>query len=428
MAIAVCVVAIVITTLGVLAWVFGREDAGTSSRLIQENVGQSFQTFKFEDRGGFPLVNDAGVTSPAGDSGVGWFAAGVKAVPSDAAVVLDTAKVDSPDDFSGVRVFTAAGVALASIETAGTPTALIRKTADELLIADEPAGPFDQFSGATGRLIAYDLADKLSPKWQLGLPGRAGYLLYSSQLMALTGNEQYLAYLTQRWDTSNACRDSRDGDACGLFGVAIVNLVGDPAITEVPLPRECGGARLFTAGPRGVYVTCYSGSQLFLLSADDGRLNPVSLGGPPPAQSRSDRQPSAATPVVGAFTRQDGSIGVLFEDGTLRVLKEGQPARDLPTIPAGAYVVPLGQFEAVDGNILIPYQTPPDNAPAGAALFDLERLSVRWQLADSDDILGVPLQDSARLLIGGAVVSVDQYGPQALFGGLVADSTLVLVR
>jgi len=409
-------IAIVFCAFAGFAWVLaggeGNESAA-SPEVLRPAAGNEFPTFGFHNAGEVTVTNRA----PSGDQvGPVWFANGVDAVPGDAVIVLDTARVDSATDFSGARVFTPAGVELAAIETSGVPLALLRNSAKELLISDEPNESFDQFTGATGRLTAFDLSHKLAPKWQLELPGRAGYLLYSSPLMALTGDEQYLVYLTQRWDSSDVCRDSRNGDACGVFGVGIVHLLDEPVVTEVPLPRGCGGGRLFAAGPRSVYVTCYYSAQLFLLSADDGRLTPVSLGGPSP-------------PLVGAFDRRDGTVGVLFADGTLRVIGDGKTIREVRTIPVGARIVPLGQFEQVGTSLLIPYHIPSDTPLAGVALFDLEQLLVRWQFANSDDVFGVPSQDSARVLVTGTVISVDaRNGAHGLFRGLARHSTLVLVR
>ena len=138
---------------------------------------------------------------------------------------------------------------------------------------------------------------------------------------------------------------------------------------------------------------------------------------------------SIPTPVVAAFLRTDGSIAILFEGGTVRVVSDGRIAEEIRTIPPGAYVVPLGEFHDVDGNLLVPYQSPPDSTPAGAALIDFNDLAVRWRFSDTDDVEGVADSSVSRILTGGTVVAVSATsGPRGLFTGLGPDSTLVLIR
>ena len=180
--------------------------------------------------------------APAGLA-TSWQLPNEAAVPADAVVVLDTARVDSPTDFSGLRLFKPDGTEFAAAATNPVPIAIIRTSHEEILVSDEPDGPFDEFAGARGRLAAYDLADRLRLKWQVDLPGRAAYLLYRSQLMALTGDESYLVYSIQRWDSSASCRESKDGNACGVFGLGVVRLDARQT-SEVALPRSCGGSRL----------------------------------------------------------------------------------------------------------------------------------------------------------------------------------------
>ncbi len=143
-----------------------------------------------------------------GEDGSIWLATQTDQVPPDAVILLDTARVDSLADFVGVNVVSTTGDVLGIVQTGGVPLAAIRTSARELLIADEPFDPVgghDGYRGSVGTLTAYDMDNRLREKWQLPILGRAGYNIHNSTLMTLTGDEQHVAYITQRWEDSAAC-------------------------------------------------------------------------------------------------------------------------------------------------------------------------------------------------------------------------------
>ncbi len=155
-------------------------------------------------------------------------------------------------------------------------------------------------------------------------------------------------------------------------------------------------------------VNCASGLVAYSISAGDLSIEEFPLGGDPPLHRRSDRPAGTQSHVVAVFERNDGSFAILFNSGTLRVVQDGRALSEVEVLTGDTYTVLLRQRGIVGGELLVPYQTVPQTAPAGVLLLDLENVSVKWRVEASRALFGVAQGGGrARLSDGTNAVQVD---------------------
>jgi hypothetical protein len=357
---------------------------------------------------------DAGEWTPlnlATAGHVAWSAPELTSVPDDALALVHVHRAGKDAAPFGVFFLDRSGRQLASVGTEWSPMVVFRGASQELLVSDIPVTPADPIAGYAAVVRAFDLSNQLNLKWEVTLPGRIGYTLYSTGLIVTT-NDRWLVYQTMRRDGSEECAQSGDGPACALYGLGVLDLSSRMLRKEVPLPRSCGPANLQRSGDDSILVSCSAAAFLFHVS--ESSLTDIPIGPSTPRQSRSDRRPTEVSPVVGAYSRSDGSIGILFESGEFRVVKSGQDAAVLDLLPPDAYVVT--QRRTTEGSILISYQTVPQKAPAGALLLDIETMKVQWRVSSDQAVFGSTGPTGAHILAGESAFVVDSsLGPSPLF-------------
>jgi hypothetical protein len=344
-----------------------------------------------------------------------WLADGVSAIPADAVVIIDFNFAGQAGQHA-IWLFEPSGSPLAVIEAGAYPAVLYRPEAGELIVSDVSFPASGGFAaGHHARAVAYDLNDRLQRRWEVALPGRTDYTL-PVRMLALTADERYLVYTTTRFKDTDACRATDvHGPSCALHGVGYVDLEGPaPVARSLDLPVGCqGAAPPQPSGRGGVLLACHGSGDVLRLDAPAGAFALV-------ADARG--WPELRTDLVAAYDLGDGAIGLLLDGGGYSVVRDGAIVERLELLGDAERVVPLGQQDVVDGQLLVPFQTNPQHAPAGALLFDLPTRTVVWRFEGSDVALtGAPTgSGEARLITpDGRVLAIGREAPPAaLFADL----------
>ena len=368
-----------------------------------------------------PSVRDPAMVSVSGSSRV-WFSPHRVSVDAQAVILLKTTRTSLSDNY-GVWLLDERGAQIGQIETSFSPMAVWRESTQELLVSEA-------FAGFRGRLTAFDLTDRLKPKWEIELPGRIEYNVYWPG-MALSKDERYLFYQTHTYEDSAACRASRNGPACSFYGLGLVDLaVSPPVRSELVLPRDCGVAGLNRFGQAGVTITCTQSSRMLVLGSDHRVVTEVSPGAALPNDPRPNRPSTALTQALMAYERSDGSIGVLLGSGDFWVLRDGRLAEQVRAVPEGAFVLSVGQLDSANELAAIPYRSGSSQTAAGVAAFNVETLRIEEVLGDAAGASFVVRGGrNPRFLIGDIIATESSFGAvRGLFSGFPAGDGWALVR
>lgn len=264
----------------------------------------------------------------------------------------------------------------------------------------------------------------------MDMPGRIEYTIYWPG-MVLSTDEKYLFYQTHRYEQSDICQHSSDGPACSLYGLGVVDLTTSPPTpTELPLPRDCGVAGLHPLGTAAVTVACTGSSRLLVVGNDHLSIADVTPLGGLPSDPRPNRPSTGVANALAGYERSDGSLGLLLSSGDFWVVNAGRVAKQVRAVPEGAHVQSVGQLDARNGVVAIPYRSGSAQTAAGVASFNLETLAVDGLAPSAQGASFVANSGPAtRLLIGDLVAEQSAPGGVAdLFRGFDAQAGWAIIR